>query len=135
MGVGVPQPRPPLIVWVVPSVDLTDARATAEAIAAEWGLELGAPFAMSNYSYVAPVGDEAVLKVAWNGFLMVNCGTTTGLGGWMNVNNLQRLTIYDDLSVDVQPFNWNGLRFVDQPSVRYKRGVAPANVLGSGRWG
>ena len=75
------------------------------------------------------------LKVAWNGFLMVNCGTTTGLGGWMNVNNLQRLTIYDDLSVDVQPFNWNGLRFVDQPSVRYKRGVAPANVLGSGRWG
>jgi streptomycin 6-kinase len=51
----------------VPSVDLTDARATAEAVAAEWGLELGAPFAMSNYSYVAPAGDDAVLKVAWDG--------------------------------------------------------------------
>ena len=51
----------------MPSVDLTDARATAEAIAAEWGLELGAPFAMSNYSYVAPAGDDAVLKVAWDG--------------------------------------------------------------------
>jgi len=63
----VPQPRPPPILLDVPSVDLTDARATAEAIAAEWGLELGAPFAMSNYSYVAPAGDDAVLKVAWDG--------------------------------------------------------------------
>jgi streptomycin 6-kinase len=63
----VPQPRPPLILCGVPSVDLTDTRATAEAVAAEWGLELGAPFAMSNYSSVAPVGDDAVLKVAWKG--------------------------------------------------------------------
>jgi streptomycin 6-kinase len=51
----------------VPSVDLTNARATAETVAAEWGLELGAPFAMSNYSSVAPVGEDAVLKVAWQG--------------------------------------------------------------------
>jgi streptomycin 6-kinase len=51
----------------VPPVDLTDARATAEAVAAEWGLKLGDPFELSNYSYVAPVGDDAVLKVAWHG--------------------------------------------------------------------
>jgi streptomycin 6-kinase len=36
-------------------------------VAAEWGLELGAPFALSRYSYVAPVGNDAVLKVAWEG--------------------------------------------------------------------
>jgi streptomycin 6-kinase len=51
----------------VPSVDLTDARSTAEAVAAEWQLELCAPFAMSNYSSVAPAGEDAVLKVAWEG--------------------------------------------------------------------
>ena len=47
------------------SIDLTETRATAERVAAEWGLELGEPFALSNYSYVAPVSDDAVLKVAW----------------------------------------------------------------------
>lgn len=46
-------------------VDLTETQATAEAVAAEWGLELGSPFALSRYSYVAPVADDAVLKVAW----------------------------------------------------------------------
>jgi streptomycin 6-kinase len=51
----------------VGGVDLTETQATAEAVAAEWGLELGAPFALSRYSYVAPVGDHAVLKVAWGG--------------------------------------------------------------------
>jgi streptomycin 6-kinase len=35
----------------------------AAEVAAEWGLELGQPFAMSNYSYVAPAGHGAVLKV------------------------------------------------------------------------
>jgi streptomycin 6-kinase len=49
----------------VDGVDLTDTQATAEEVAAEWGLELGAPFALSRYSYVAPVGDDVVLKVAW----------------------------------------------------------------------
>jgi streptomycin 6-kinase len=49
------------------SVDLTETRATAERVAAEWGLELGEPFALSNYSYVAPASDDAVLKVAWAG--------------------------------------------------------------------
>ncbi len=47
------------------SVDLTHARALAEAAAAEWGVALGSPFEMSNYSYVAPAGDDLVLKVAW----------------------------------------------------------------------
>jgi streptomycin 6-kinase len=51
----------------VPPVDLTDTQARADAVAAEWGLELGLPFTLSQYSYVAPVGEDAVLKVAWDG--------------------------------------------------------------------
>ena len=47
--------------------NLEAARLTAEAIADEWGLSLGAPFALSRYSYVVPVADDAVLKVAWAG--------------------------------------------------------------------
>ncbi|HXH89287.1 MAG TPA: aminoglycoside phosphotransferase family protein [Gaiellaceae bacterium] len=35
----------------------------ARGIAEEWGLELGEPFELSRYSYVAPVGADAVLKV------------------------------------------------------------------------
>ena len=46
-------------------VDLTETQATAEAVAVEWGVELGSPFALSRYSYVAPVADDAVLKVSW----------------------------------------------------------------------
>jgi streptomycin 6-kinase len=38
------------------------ARIAAE-VAAEWGVELGEPLALSRYSYVAPAGDDAVLKV------------------------------------------------------------------------
>src|SRR6059058_1950304 len=45
--------------------DLSRARAAAEAAAWEWGLELGEPFALSRFSYVAPAGTDAVLKVAW----------------------------------------------------------------------
>ena len=48
-------------------VDLTDARRRAEEAAAEWGLILGEPFALSRFSFVAPAGDELVLKVAWEG--------------------------------------------------------------------
>jgi streptomycin 6-kinase len=51
----------------VDGVDLSSAKATAEEIAVDWDLELGPPFALSNYSYVAPVGEDAVLKVAWEG--------------------------------------------------------------------
>jgi streptomycin 6-kinase len=47
--------------------DLESMRAIAAEVAAEWELELGEPFALSRYSYVAPVGDERVLKVAWHG--------------------------------------------------------------------
>ncbi len=46
-------------------VDLAETKATAERVAVEWGLKLGAPFALSRYSYVAPVADDAVLKVSW----------------------------------------------------------------------
>lgn len=35
----------------------------AREVAAEWGVEVGRPYALSNYSYVAPVSDTAVLKV------------------------------------------------------------------------
>ena len=48
-------------------VDLTETQATAEAVAAEWGLSLGEPFALSRFSYVAPAGKGRVLKVAWAG--------------------------------------------------------------------
>ena len=46
--------------------DLSVAKARALEVAQEWGLQLGAPFALSNVSYVAPAG-IAVLKVAWEG--------------------------------------------------------------------
>jgi streptomycin 6-kinase len=49
----------------VDGVDLSAARVTAETVAADWGLELGEPFALSRYSYVAPANGDAVLKVAW----------------------------------------------------------------------
>ncbi|MGZ4332950.1 MAG: aminoglycoside phosphotransferase family protein [Gaiellaceae bacterium] len=48
-------------------VDLTRTRAAAEAAARGWGLELGEPFHLSRFSYVAPAGADAVLKVAWEG--------------------------------------------------------------------
>jgi streptomycin 6-kinase len=35
----------------------------ARAVAAEWGVELGAPFTLARHSFVAPSGDGAVLKV------------------------------------------------------------------------
>jgi streptomycin 6-kinase len=50
-----------------PGVDLGVARATALAAARMWGVELAAPFAFSNVSYVAPAGRDAVLKVPWEG--------------------------------------------------------------------
>jgi streptomycin 6-kinase len=47
----------------VPQPDLEPLARIAEEVATEWGLELGPPFALSTYSYVAPAGDDAVLKV------------------------------------------------------------------------
>jgi streptomycin 6-kinase len=48
-------------------VDLSGTRAAAAAAARSFGVELGAPFALSRYSFVAPAGGAAVLKVAWEG--------------------------------------------------------------------
>jgi streptomycin 6-kinase len=39
----------------------------AREVAADWGVDLGAPFALSRYSFVAPAGPDAVLKVTWEG--------------------------------------------------------------------
>ena len=46
--------------------DLSKAKAQAFEAAAHWGLNLEAPFSMSNVSYVAPAG-PVVVKVAWEG--------------------------------------------------------------------
>ena len=43
--------------------DLEPLARIAEEVAAEWGLELGTPFALSHYSFVAPAGEDAVLKI------------------------------------------------------------------------
>jgi streptomycin 6-kinase len=49
------------------SIDLAELRRVAEEVAREWGVTLGEPYALSRYSYVAPAGDGAVLKIAWDG--------------------------------------------------------------------
>ena len=46
-----------------PPPDLERLARIARDVASEWGLELGPPFALSNYSYVAPAGGHVVLKV------------------------------------------------------------------------
>lgn len=43
--------------------DLLPLASAAEVAAAEWGVELGEPYSLGRYSYVAPAGDDAVLKV------------------------------------------------------------------------
>jgi streptomycin 6-kinase len=43
--------------------DLGPLARTAAAVAEEWDIELGEPFALSRYSFVAPAGPAAVLKV------------------------------------------------------------------------
>jgi streptomycin 6-kinase len=48
-------------------IDLSDARRRAAAAAARWQLELGEAFSLSRYSFVAAVGDDAVIKVRWEG--------------------------------------------------------------------
>ncbi len=46
-----------------PQLDFGPLERTACEVAAAWGIELGEPFALSRHSFVAPAGDEAVLKV------------------------------------------------------------------------
>ena len=43
--------------------DLAALERAAREVAAEWGIELGAPFSLARYSFVAPAGDHSVLKV------------------------------------------------------------------------
>ena len=43
--------------------DLEPLAEIARQMAVEWELELGPPFSMSRFSYAAPAGDNAVLKV------------------------------------------------------------------------
>jgi streptomycin 6-kinase len=47
--------------------DLSVAKASAVEAARRWGIELGPRFELSNVSYVAPAGRDAVVKVAWEG--------------------------------------------------------------------
>jgi streptomycin 6-kinase len=47
----------------VSPADLEPLARIAAEIAVEWGIELGPPFALSRYSFVAPAGEDAVLKV------------------------------------------------------------------------
>jgi streptomycin 6-kinase len=37
----------------------------ARDVASEWGIVIGRPFRLSNHSYVAPAGPDAVLKIGW----------------------------------------------------------------------
>jgi streptomycin 6-kinase len=53
--------------WIDEFPDLEPMRRIASEVAAEWELQLGEPFALSRYSYVAPAGNGVVLKVAWHG--------------------------------------------------------------------
>jgi streptomycin 6-kinase len=46
-----------------PPPDLSLLVLAAHQVAAAWGVVLGEPFALSPHSYVAPAGDDAVLKV------------------------------------------------------------------------
>ena len=43
--------------------DLGPLALVAQEVAFEWNVELGPPFAFSRYSFVAPAGENAVLKV------------------------------------------------------------------------
>ncbi|MDH5332964.1 MAG: aminoglycoside phosphotransferase family protein [Thermoleophilia bacterium] len=46
-----------------PRPELAPLRQVAEDVAADWGLELGPPFPLSRFAYVAPAGHDTVLKV------------------------------------------------------------------------
>jgi streptomycin 6-kinase len=49
------------------AVDMRRMAERAAEAAAGWGRELGGPFTLARYSFVAPAGDDAVLKVTWDG--------------------------------------------------------------------
>jgi streptomycin 6-kinase len=47
----------------VRAVGLADLEPAARELAAEWGIELGEPFALALHSYAVPAGHDAVLKL------------------------------------------------------------------------
>jgi streptomycin 6-kinase len=49
------------------AADMRRMAQRAAEVAAHWGVELGTPFALSRYSFVAPAGADAVVKVTWDG--------------------------------------------------------------------
>ena len=55
--------RRPHLDGMSPRRDLGPLEHVARAVAAEWGVELGPPFALSYHSYVATAGEDAVVKV------------------------------------------------------------------------
>ena len=42
---------------------MRELEAAARDVAADWGVELGPPYRLARYSYVAPAGPDAVLKI------------------------------------------------------------------------
>jgi streptomycin 6-kinase len=66
-GRGAAASAPTIVTRVEALPDRAQLQAIAEAVALDWGFELGEPYALSRYSYVAPVGGDRVLKVAWGG--------------------------------------------------------------------
>src|SRR5947209_1768251 len=63
MGPGCRSSGPTNLSAVSDWPDLAPLEAVALEVAAEWGVELGPPFTLSRFSYVAPAGEDAVLKV------------------------------------------------------------------------
>ncbi len=55
-------PNPPEDDALSPA-QMRELERAARQVASEWGLDLGPPFALSRYSFVAPAGDDAVLKI------------------------------------------------------------------------
>jgi hypothetical protein len=59
--------------------DLRQLARAAAAVAAEWDLRLGPPFALGRYSYVAPAGPHSVLGGAYLGARPDECDVLTAL--------------------------------------------------------
>jgi streptomycin 6-kinase len=47
----------------IPPARMRELERVARDVAAEWGVELGPPYRLARYSFVAPAGPDAVLKI------------------------------------------------------------------------